>query len=58
VVYEPISRDLLFTSPTFDFYFNVVLPKARKAREIVQRDCLGRIVASKALELQIPYAQK
>ena len=34
--------------------FNVVVPKARKEREIVQRDYLDRIVASKVPELRIP----
>ena len=54
--YESFCRDLLFTNPTFDFYFKVVLPKARKAREIIQRDQLGRIVASKVPELEMPHA--
>ena len=36
--------DVHFTVPTFDFYFKVVLPKARKARDIIERDSLGRIV--------------
>jgi len=31
-------RGFLFTNPTFDFYFNVVTPRARKEREIVKRD--------------------
>ena len=42
--HELTSRDLLFTNPTFDFYFKVVLPKPRKEKEIIKRDQLGRIV--------------
>jgi len=54
--YEFVCWDSLFTVPTFDFYFKVVLPRARKEREIVQRDYLGRIVASKVPNIVIPYA--
>jgi hypothetical protein len=46
-LYEFKSWDSVFTAPQFDFYFKVVLPKARKEREIIERDHLGRIVASK-----------
>ena len=51
------SRDAHFTVPTFDFYFKVVLPRARKEREILERDNLGRIVASKVPDLPISYAR-
>lgn len=44
------SGDSHFTVPTFDFYFKVTLPKARKEREIIERDCLGRILASRVPE--------
>jgi len=47
-------RDALFTSPTFDFFFKVALPKKQKEREIIERDYLGRIVASKILEITYP----
>lgn len=62
--YEFISRDTLFTVPiynpersrrTFDFYFKVTLPRARKERKIIERDYLGRIVASKVSDITIPY---
>ena len=46
-------RDAHFTVSTFDFYFRVVLPKANKERLIIERDCLGRIVASKVPEVEI-----
>jgi len=48
--------DSLFTNPTFDFYFKVVLPKKQKEREIIERDYLGRIVASKVPDTIVPYA--
>lgn len=55
------SWDGIFTVSQFDptsplrigglrginFYFKVVLPKARKEREIIERDYLGRIIKSK-----------
>lgn len=47
--------DTLFTNPTFDFFFKVVLPKARKEREIIKRDYLGRIVTANVPEITIPY---
>jgi len=40
-------RDSLFTTPQFDFYFKIALPKVNKGREIAQRDYLGRIIHSK-----------
>jgi len=40
-----------FTVPTFDFFFKVNLPKANKERLIIDRDYLGRIVASKVPEV-------
>ena len=59
------SRDSLFTVPTFDpisrglqginFYFRVTLSRARKEREIVKRDYLGRIVISKVSSIPIWY---
>lgn len=39
--------DLHFTVPTFDFYFKVMIPQARKERVITERDGMGRIVVSK-----------
>jgi len=50
VSYVTFYRDSLFTAPTFDFYFKLVLPKKNKAREILQRDYLGRIVKAKVPE--------
>jgi len=50
------NRDSLFTVPQFDFYFKLALPQKRKEREIIIRDYLGRIVASKVPELPIQYA--
>jgi hypothetical protein len=52
--YEPQRRDALFTVPQFDFYFKITIPKARKEREIIERDYLGRIVASKVSEITYP----
>ena len=48
-------RDTHFTVPTFDFYFKVALPKARKEREIIERDYLGRIVRAKVPDLSISH---
>jgi len=45
--HECFCWDALFTNPTFDFYFKIVLPKARKEREIMERDRMGRIVTSR-----------
>jgi len=50
IIYVTFNWDSLFTDPTFDFYFKVVLPRARKAREIVERDGLGRIICSVVVE--------
>ena len=64
---KSICRDALFTNPTynpersrrgFDFYFKVVLPRKQKEREIIQRDYLGRIVASKVPEYTKYYAKQ
>jgi len=46
VKFETECRDSLFTNPTFDFYFKVAVPKARKDRIILERDMLGRIIHS------------
>jgi len=40
-------RDTHFAVPTFDFYFKVALPKANKERLIIERDFMGRIIATK-----------
>jgi len=56
--YEPFVRDSLFISPTFEFFFKVALPKKQKAREIIERDYLGRIVATKVPDLPKYYAEK
>lgn len=45
--YEAFGWDRLFTVPTFDFFFKLILPKPNKERIILKRDNLGRIVASK-----------
>lgn len=42
-----ISRDTVYTNPTFEFSFKFQLPKANKERLILERDQLGRIVHSK-----------
>ena len=44
--FRSISRDTLFTVPTFDFYFKFPMPKPNKERIITERDILGRIVRS------------
>ena len=56
--HESFSWDSLFAVPQFDFYFKLALPKARKEREIIERDYLGRIVAAKVPELQNYYAEQ
>jgi hypothetical protein len=56
--FNAFSRDSLFAVPTFDFYFKVTLPKPNKEREIIERDYLGRIVASKVPELPDCYAKQ
>lgn len=55
VEYELECRDTLSTVPQFEFYFRVVLPKARKDRQIVERDQLGRILASKVPDSPVCY---
>ena len=51
-------RDAHFVNPTFDFYFKVILPKARREREIIERDFLGRIKASRVPEIPISFSCK
>lgn len=52
--HECLVRDALFAVPTFDFFFKVAVPKPRREREIIERDCLGRIVVSKVSEIAYP----
>ncbi len=47
--------NVIFTNQTFDFHFKLEAPKARKEREIIERDYLGGIVSSKVPELLILY---
>jgi len=54
-------RDAHFAVPTFDFYFRVALPRARKEREIIERDFRGRILHSRVPEypnyaLNLPHS--
>lgn len=51
-------RDSLFTDPTFDFHFKIMLPKANKERLIMERDIMGRILSSKVPEQYHHYAEK
>ena len=53
--YESFNWDSLFTNPTFDFYFKVVLPKKQKEREIIERDYLGRIIKARVPEVTGSY---
>lgn len=63
--YEPISRDGRNTTrpfvpgdpkiPSIPFHFVIKLPSPRKAREILQRDQLGRIMETKAPTLPLDY---
>lgn len=47
IYHEPVrSRDSPFNVSQFDFFFKLELPKKRKEREIIERDCLGRIIHS------------
>ena len=47
-----------FFNPTFDFNFKITIPSARKERDIILRDNLGRILSSKVPELPYKYAEK
>lgn len=51
--YESTSREVHHTVPYLEFEFEFVPPKPRYERLILQRDQLGRIVHSKAPDIQI-----
>ena len=45
--HESVCRDLQYTIPSIELISSFILPEPRKARLIVKRDNLGRILLSK-----------